>query len=106
MNRRNFLGSLLAIGAGFTILPGAGRVWVPSREIVKAEVQSIWQTHRLSYDPVPYGPFPAPEVGSIKKMGHMLFYGSKYGWLQLIPMSRPLNWKAGEHKNWNPSVFI
>lgn len=27
MNRRNFIGGLLAAAAGFTILPGAGRVW-------------------------------------------------------------------------------
>lgn len=31
MNRRNFIGNLLALGAGFTILPGAGRLWVPPK---------------------------------------------------------------------------
>lgn len=27
MNRRNFLRGLLVAGAGFTILPGTGRIW-------------------------------------------------------------------------------
>ena len=32
MNRRNFIGGLLAAEAGFTILPGAGRVWKVVKE--------------------------------------------------------------------------
>lgn len=33
MNRRNFIGNLLAIGAGFTILPppAMGRIWKASK---------------------------------------------------------------------------
>ena len=31
MNRRNFIGTVLSAGAGFTILPGAGRIWVPQK---------------------------------------------------------------------------
>ena len=42
MNRRNFINSLLTIGAGFTILPSAGRIW-------KAEV-SLYE--RLPYHQV------------------------------------------------------
>lgn len=34
MNRRNFIGSLLALGAGFTILPGTGRVWRAEKKLV------------------------------------------------------------------------
>ena len=33
MDRRNFIGRLLAIGAGFTILPGAGRIWKVTRTV-------------------------------------------------------------------------
>jgi len=35
INRRNFIGSLLAATAGFAILPGAGRLWVPKRLIFR-----------------------------------------------------------------------
>lgn len=34
VSRRNFISGLLAAGAGFTILPGAGRIWkVPKLDI-------------------------------------------------------------------------
>ena len=33
VNRRNFINGLLAASAGFFILPGAGRLWVPQREM-------------------------------------------------------------------------
>lgn len=39
MNRRNFIGNLLAIGAGFTILPGAGRLWVPTDKIIRCKFE-------------------------------------------------------------------
>jgi hypothetical protein len=32
MNRRNFIGNVLTIGARFFILPGAGRVWVGDKQ--------------------------------------------------------------------------
>ena len=32
MNRRNFIGNILTATAGFTILPGAGRIWVAKQE--------------------------------------------------------------------------
>lgn len=32
MDRRNFIGTLLAVGAGFTVLPGAGRLWIARRQ--------------------------------------------------------------------------
>lgn len=34
VSRRNFISGLLAAGAGFTILPGAGRIWRAERRIV------------------------------------------------------------------------
>lgn len=34
MNRRNFIRGLLTAAAGFTILPGAGRIWKAERKIV------------------------------------------------------------------------
>lgn len=34
MNRRGFLGTLGSALAGFTILPGAGRIWKATREPV------------------------------------------------------------------------
>src|SRR6476661_6986496 len=34
MNRRNFIGTVLAIGAGFSILPGAGRLWMPIKKVL------------------------------------------------------------------------
>jgi len=36
MNRRNFIRGLLTSAAGFAILPGAGRLWVPEKKIVPA----------------------------------------------------------------------
>lgn len=44
MNRRNFLRSLATGLAGFTILPGAGRVWRAQRQIVAAQV-----VHRVPF---------------------------------------------------------
>ena len=41
MNRRNFLRSLATGLAGFTILPGAGRVWRAQRQIVAAQVEHL-----------------------------------------------------------------
>ncbi len=35
MNRRNFINSLLTIGAGFTILPSAGRIWKAERSLYR-----------------------------------------------------------------------
>lgn len=101
---------MLAASAGFFILPGAGRLWVPSREIVKAEVQSIWQTHRITYlyddYPVMEWPFRPAKLGEITKVGNGLFYGTSDGWARLIPLRRPIPWKAGEHKNWDPYTFV
>lgn len=34
MNRRNFIRGLLAAGAGFAILPGAGRLWKVQKYVV------------------------------------------------------------------------
>ena len=109
MDRRNFIGSLLAVGAGFFVLPSAGRVWVPDRRIVPVEVQSIWQTHRITWNhdehPVMEWPFRPSKLGEITKVGNSLFYGTSSGWVQLVPMRHPLKWKAMEHKNWDPWVF-
>lgn len=42
MDRRNFIGSLLALGAGFTILPSipGGRIWkaLPSRLSIVVQI--------------------------------------------------------------------
>lgn len=44
MNRRNFLGTLLSATAGFSILPGAGRLWKAQRPVL---VTGFWfQTTR------------------------------------------------------------
>ena len=32
MNRRNFIRNILVAGASFSILPGAGRLWVATRQ--------------------------------------------------------------------------
>lgn len=37
MNRRNFIGGIIAAGAAFSILPGAGRVWAPKRYVYFVE---------------------------------------------------------------------
>lgn len=34
MNRRNFLQGLITASAGFAILPGAGRLWLPTMPVV------------------------------------------------------------------------
>lgn len=33
MNRRNFIGNILAAGAAFSILPGAGRLWKKKEQL-------------------------------------------------------------------------
>jgi len=48
MNRRNFIGNLLAIGAGFAVLPGAGRIWRPERSAVIPEWLGLWDNYYLS----------------------------------------------------------
>ena len=47
MNRRNFISNLLTATAGFTILPGAGRVWVARREPLESELSLL---HYTSFD--------------------------------------------------------
>jgi hypothetical protein len=34
MNRRGFLSAMLKAGVGAMILPSAGRIWIPKREVV------------------------------------------------------------------------
>ena len=51
MNRRNFLRSLATGLAGFTILPGVGRVWKAQRVVVVPQpvLVSFWyQTRRIA----------------------------------------------------------
>jgi len=43
MNRRNFINGIMVAGAGFMILPGAGRIWVPETILL----------HHWSYPSVP-----------------------------------------------------
>lgn len=44
INRRNFIGSLLAAGAGFMILPPAaeGRIWKASKTLIVPKKYSDW----------------------------------------------------------------
>ena len=49
MNRRNFIGTLLAATAGFTILPSAEKIWkarktmwIPNPEWINAPYEVIW----------------------------------------------------------------
>lgn len=46
MNRRNFIGNLLAATAGFTILPSAGRIWKATRQ-VETEINLAWGMERV-----------------------------------------------------------
>jgi hypothetical protein len=113
LNRRNFIGNLLAATAGFAILPAAkthSRIWVPDRQVIPVTVQSIWQTHRITYNhdahPVMEWPFRPSKLGEITTVGNSMFYGTSDGWVQLVPMRRQLPWTAGQHSNWNPWVFV
>lgn len=74
--RRNFLNELLAAGAGFTILPGAGRVWkamimpetVPLKVVawhhgILAPDQGVFTSEDYVFDiPVVNGELQTPEV--------------------------------------------
>jgi hypothetical protein len=44
VNRRNFIQSMLTAGAAFTILPGAGRLWVPTDRRVVLTLISVDKT--------------------------------------------------------------
>ena len=41
MNRRSFLDSMIRAGVACAFLPGAGRLWKPSREIVPANCAEL-----------------------------------------------------------------
>lgn len=99
MDRRNFIGALLTIGAGFSILPGAGRLWVPERTIILPdhEVRSIWETHYVSWadSQVPvWTPGWDGLCGKLMKCGDRIWIKSAWGELPLKKMRRPLGWRA------------
>ena len=76
MNRRNFFQSILAIGAGFTILPGAGRLWVPredDRWMLDWEVK-INPYLTLCYDPSIFNP-----ITQVPKVIHRAIRLDKHG---------------------------
>ncbi len=86
MNRRNFIGGLLTIGAAFTILPGAGRIWTPNRNLVLATVAGIWDTHRITRCDNP--PTIPGKFGEVKTFGGDLFYHSNTQWHKLVRMKQ------------------
>lgn len=93
------------IGAGFSILPGAGRLWVPERAIIVPDhkVSSIWKTHYISYPQTnpdvpgsifyPVGPTPHPGFDKIYCKGNRMWIQSAWGELPLKEMRRPLSWE-------------
>lgn len=48
MNRRNFFSTLATAAAGFTILPGAGRVWRATRQPMTS-CEFAWSSLRYTY---------------------------------------------------------
>ena len=87
MNRRNFVGNLLAAGAAFWILPSAklsGRIWVPDRTLIVPAVASIWDHYFITE----YGPTDAPSIfqgkfGSVMQYEGSLWYKSTTQWWNL-----------------------
>lgn len=43
MNRRNFIKGLITAAAGFSILPGAGRIWKAEARIVRAIINPAYR---------------------------------------------------------------
>lgn len=96
IDRRNFIGDLLTVGAGFLILPGSAfgkRLWVPERNVILPDsmVRGIWDTHYISYE-VDTLEIPPPPMGI--KYGDLFtfkgrkFYVSQFGPLVLQPHRR------------------
>ncbi len=97
MNRRNFIGNLMAIGAGFIILPSAvthSRIWVPSRKIITDTLGSVWRDFYVSYrlTEIEYGPDKKPSLGAVVKHNGNLWYGTPVNWLRLEKFEHPLTW--------------
>lgn len=98
-NRRNFIGSMLAIGAGFSILPpleSGSRIWKAERKVIveEREVGSIWNDYSLSWGTIVPNLPPVKTPGEIRKCGRGMYYGTYFGWVALSEMDRPLGWKA------------
>ena len=93
MDRRNFIGSLLVAGAGFFVLPGAGRLWVPERKLIVPTPDSVWEHYYLSTDFLPRMAPPErnPSLGKTVMFRNRLWYGTGIDWRQLRLMSRPLD---------------
>jgi len=100
-SRRNFIGSLLAIGAGFSILPPSAtypRIWTAERKLFtpdQAKVNYIWNDYFLSWNWMPpASPFSDPgKWGEVRKHKRQLYYSTPVGWVPLEPLSRPLHCK-------------
>jgi len=100
IDRRNFIGSLLAIGAGFSILPPAktARIWAAERRLLipAQEILSVWNTHYISWGGAradrPANRFA--DFGSIQKTTSGLWFKSTIDWQPLKPMSRATAWKS------------
>lgn len=106
MKRRNFIGSLLAIGAGFSILPPAttyGRIWTAEKKVIipDRELKSIWQTYYMSWnlgpeDRPPTQPAKNGEVVKLNRDG-TIWYKHETGWCLLHKHRRPLTWNVSAH---------
>jgi hypothetical protein len=99
MDRRNFIGSLLGIGAGFTVLPSipGGRIWRAETKVIGRpdEVQSIWQTHCLSWYPRAGKPKDlSAAFGDVRKTGAGLWFRTVSDWMPLERMEEPLRGKC------------
>jgi hypothetical protein len=99
MDRRNFIGTMLAVGAGFMILPpvAGGRIWKAERTVFlpDSEVGSIWRNYFMSttFEHTPPSK-PAP-FGSVVKLRGDLWYRTQTDWRLLKPLTRPIKWETG-----------
>ena len=96
MRRRNFIGNLVVVGAGFFILPQAKlnkRIWVPDRTVVKATAGSIWKDYYITPGVTyPDQPLMPSQFGQVEKHAGNLWFRSHTGWHMLHKYGRPLNW--------------
>lgn len=57
MNRRNFIQGLLTAGAGFMVLPSAGRLWkavIDPKTVVNPNYVSVLESQTFFFDPHSY----------------------------------------------------